>query len=414
MSPNDLALSLADTTTLYVAAWGGVSKSTDCGVTWSGVHMPDTPSNCIWVDEESAEYCIVGGAYGLLFTMDGGLTWETAGDTIHNEVLDFAVWNRGMGEEYWYVGTDSMGVMRTEGFGFSEGPIVSNPYPHEGAWVSLDSFDIFLNLRDHDGIEPSSVTLNVNGIDYSSTDPELSVYDTLLIFQGSFADGETVSVSLLNIEDLLGNTSDMTPYDWEFIVDRTPPRLFFRWPDSSETVSDTLITARFCIRDEGSGMDSSSFQVTFNSLTLDLSSISVLHVSDSFIVDLPTAGLIPDHGDTVNVSLRITDRCDLRFPNTFFSSWSFYIEPTAIEENSVPKMMELTVFPNPFNSSCRISVPSGIDEITIYDMGGRIIDRLDIPVEKRIVEWNPVIDLPSGIYFIAGKQSGMAKILLMR
>lgn len=161
-------------------------------------------------------------------------------------------------------------------------------------------------------------------------------------------------------------------------------------------------------------MDSSSFQVTFNSLTLDLSSISVLHVSDSFIVDLPTAGLIPDHGDTVNVSLRITDRCDLRFPNTFFSSWSFYIEPTAIEENSVPKMMELTVFPNPFNSSCRISVPSGIDEITIYDMGGRIIDRLDIPVEKRIVEWNPVIDLPSGIYFIAGKQSGMAKILLMR
>jgi len=83
--------------------------------------------------------------------------------------------------------------------------------------------------------------------------------------------------------------------------------------------------------------------------------------------------------------------------------------PLGIEEAETPERAALAIAPNPFNSSCKISIPETserIEGITIHDISGREIDRLDVdwPTFTEIV-WTPKDDLPAGIYLIRTRPS---------
>lgn len=82
-----------------------------------------------------------------------------------------------------------------------------------------------------------------------------------------------------------------------------------------------------------------------------------------------------------------------------------------------PDKFELLAHPNPFNSSCIITVPSGAD-VEIYDVGGRLIWLSPIygasrdiqrgDLSSRSIVWTPDKSVRSGIYFVRAKIGSQA------
>ena len=71
----------------------------------------------------------------------------------------------------------------------------------------------------------------------------------------------------------------------------------------------------------------------------------------------------------------------------------------SIKESYIkPSEFELAVYPNPFNSSCRIAVPRN-SHIDIYDLSGRNV-MSTTSGEKSVVVWSPEESLPGGVYIV--------------
>ncbi|MCD6502601.1 S8 family peptidase, partial [bacterium] len=91
----------------------------------------------------------------------------------------------------------------------------------------------------------------------------------------------------------------------------------------------------------------------------------------------------------------------------------------SVEEASLPKKEALSVSPNPFNSSCKISLPDGVERLHIYDIAGREVNSIESHGESRSVVWNGRTSdgatLPSGVYFIRpdGEKNG-TKVVYLR
>jgi hypothetical protein len=81
--------------------------------------------------------------------------------------------------------------------------------------------------------------------------------------------------------------------------------------------------------------------------------------------------------------------------------------------SQLPENLTLTVYPNPFNSACRIATKNPIE---IFDVTGKTVFTDESGFEKK---WNGRSDenseLPSGLYLIKDKTTGaVAKVVLVR
>lgn len=111
----------------------------------------------------------------------------------------------------------------------------------------------------------------------------------------------------------------------------------------------------------------------------------------------------------------------------------FYFDQTAIEElPAIPRIFEFSAYPNPFNSSCRLTFTLPAEELSIftkieiYDILGNIVTQIALEKsESRSVEheylrhcrWIPDESVPSGVYFAVlrvGTWAGKTKITLIR
>ena len=83
--------------------------------------------------------------------------------------------------------------------------------------------------------------------------------------------------------------------------------------------------------------------------------------------------------------------------------------PVSVEENShIPNLCALDVFPNPFNSSCEITVPAAA-KVEIYDLEGNLVHKPAVGGTKII--WTPGKSVPSGIYLVrAVSPDGNSKV----
>ena len=74
-------------------------------------------------------------------------------------------------------------------------------------------------------VDPSTIILNVESIDYNITDSELSWTDPILTWTPpvDWAHGTTVDVCLTSAEDSCGGSSDLLPLCWTFEIDLQPP-----------------------------------------------------------------------------------------------------------------------------------------------------------------------------------------------
>jgi len=107
-------------------------------------------------------------------------------------------------------------------------------------------------------------------------------------------------------------------------------------------------------------------------------------------------GFVNLTGDTVRAP---TDDID-DGPRPTGSSWDIGIDEfnsAYIAEFIKPTESELTVFPNPFNSSCVIYTPSNA-VVEIYDLNGKLVHKASTTTGKYV--WNPHKNVSSGVYII--------------
>jgi hypothetical protein len=87
------------------------------------------------------------------------------------------------------------------------------------------------------------------------------------------------------------------------------------------------------------------------------------------------------------------------------------VSPLAIDEVVLPESIELSVYPNPFNSTCRITYPPHSEKLEIYDTKGRRIFSLDTEGYAGSFNYYPDMSIPSGVYLVvsSGKNTKEAK-----
>ena len=118
-------------------------------------------------------------------------------------------------------------------------------------------------------------------------------------------------------------------------------------------------------------------------------------------------------GSSVQYYISIKDKMnnETRIPDSAPDSlFRFIITPvTSIDEMpELPKRPTITVYPNPFNSSCNITVSeSGIDFVSIYDIKGRLVKTLEII--DNTASWN-ASDFPSGVYLFKPRNSTIKEV----
>ncbi|MBN1755803.1 5'-nucleotidase C-terminal domain-containing protein [bacterium] len=101
------------------------------------------------------------------------------------------------------------------------------------------------------------------------------------------------------------------------------------------------------------------------------------------------------------------------------------IRSASIKENIkiFPQNLYCYTYPNPFNAQVNFEVPNN-SQITVFDLNGRIVDRLYTPVIKNLsqegtssVRWSPGAEIPSGLYPIKislGDQTYMTNVIYLK
>ena len=169
--------------------------------------------------------------------------------------------------------------------------------------------------------------------------------------------------------------------------------------DSSLTSLDQPI--RIAISTRFAPIDPSTISITVGDTTYRWGDAEIT-LTDTILTILPSDGW-----ESLSAEFTIEELAD--------SIWTAIDEPihftlptTGIAEMDIlPEDIELTVYPNPFNSTVRISVNGDMDflkgyDIEIYNLTGKLVKRLGLSDGKAL--WNGRDNrgnkLPSGMYFI--------------
>ena len=242
-----------------------------------------------------------------------------------------------------------------------DGPSAEPIIPLPDSITACDDQQIIIHLWDPDGIDESSITLNIAGSVYDISDPELEYMESTeeLIFTPSddyFTNEQTVTVSLTGVLDELGNPmwEELT---YTFQVDLQPPEFILEFPDSGMMVRSSSPDVRFTITDNLAGISTSSVVLYVKEIpyTVDGSVLewnSSDNMSGTLLFHSELAGLIFPPSDTVGLRLTACDKPDYCDPNCNFAEWWFTVEPE----------VGCYIHPNPFTPN-----NDSYNEIVIFD-----------------------------------------------
>ncbi len=203
--------------------------------------------------------------------------------------------------------------------------------PSDNSITACDSQTVEAYLWSPLGISPLSIEFVVNGVSYTTADPELWFSEDTLHFGPSIVpweDGEWVECSLASASDGL---TEIEPFGWRFLVDLSSP--IFSDASPVGEVSERTPDISFDLFDETSGLDSMGVELYVGGVRFSLTSEFISMSGSEIIFDLEAAvagGLLPlpVGGDTIEVRLIAPDnappeRCG---PNELDTTWTFYIE----------------------------------------------------------------------------------------
>lgn len=189
-------------------------------------------------------------------------------------------------------------------------PSVITTRPQTGQAVSCELESVFIYLRDINGIDTMSIQLNVNGIVYTITDPNLYFRPDsgILVFYPltPFTDGQLVNVVLVDVRDNIGNGL-ATPFSILFRVDRTGPYALNPDPPNWSIVNTTAPVVSMEIADDIAGINPSTIQVRVriggSEREFYYGSPVIEYSPGLLTVRVGETGMVPRHGDTVRVCL---------------------------------------------------------------------------------------------------------------
>ncbi|MFP4459484.1 MAG: gliding motility-associated C-terminal domain-containing protein [Candidatus Zixiibacteriota bacterium] len=198
-------------------------------------------------------------------------------------------------------------------------PEVSLVEPLEGSITSCDTGMIILMIDDSDGIDRSSIYIDIDTM--TLVEDDLTFEGDSLIFipiESPWAqNGDTLFLRILNLRDNLGNAID-SPIEFWFVFDFEPPVVELIEPEYGANVSvgDHLI---FNVTDNLSGINDDSLIVYFNSSPTTISD----NLDDS-ILDL----IVPDVEETLYVTISgISDNAQYCGSNLITDQSFYFIIP---------------------------------------------------------------------------------------
>jgi len=218
-----------------------------------------------------------------------------------------------------------------------------------------------------------------------------------------FPHASEVTVSLLHAQDTHGNDLE-GPLNYTFLVDTESPEILELIPAPMGTLRVGIDDIQIVASDEPAGLTANFARVGFD--FYDLSSTllesplgGITLIGDSIILQSGAFGPALGDENSIEICLHLMDNVDLYSPNQTDTCWLVYIQQMEIDEGFIPKEFALRVYPNPFNSSCRIESPGPVE---IYDINGNLISRFDLSY-KNSINWTPPNDIGSGVFLVKTK-----------
>jgi len=214
------------------------------------------------------------------------------------------------------------------------GPIPTILRPFDGAISSCPDESVAVSIVDPNGVDESTIILQVRGTDLTISDDELDfIDDSILVFhpEPPFGEAETVDVCLIEAEDNLGNPLTGAPLCWSFVVDIEPPYITDASPAPAETVSTTQPVIRFVLSDSVSGVDTSAVTLTIGGITYHLYDPGVSISGDTITFDPATAGVEWFGGTEVVVQVQAEDSPDTIYINPHTLDTTYYCSPNILD-----------------------------------------------------------------------------------
>ncbi|RKZ30627.1 hypothetical protein DRQ36_04855 [bacterium] len=321
-----------------------------------------------------------------------------------------------MGCDYYYSTTPNQDKLFQNAVNYwgmrSEGPILQSFFPPEGSYVSSDT-PVVMAFEDEDGVELSSVQVYINDLLITGYDPAMSLSgDSIFIdLADTFSDG-AVTVRIRRVEDALGHEGPDTTREFVFYLDKTPPVITYREPEGMYSHIPTGSWINFEDEMSGSSAENWYFYIADRD-TVKPSTPGVITENDTtaIIAFFLTGTIIPPN-DTVWIEFGVWDTPDIGEPNIERYTW-WFCAAVGIEETGLPGDMELSVYPNPFNSAVNIRfsvMGSGFSGIEIYDINGRMVAEIlatgsesakpSSTTASGVCRWTPDESIGSGIYLV--------------
>ncbi len=176
-----------------------------------------------------------------------------------------------------------------------EGPWLFNETPPNGSVVMDEKANIQIEALDNgSGVDPTSIILFVEGVNYTIDSFNLSYNGTHIFFNATNANrtwtnGQNVNVSLLSCKDIAGNDATPLPYSWNFTVSlgviSLAPEIHLRKQGADINISwENVTNATSYVIYRSNATDGTGFNW----------SDALAEVGDSFYIDL---GVLNDTGN---------------------------------------------------------------------------------------------------------------------
>ncbi len=245
--------------------------------------------------------------------------------------------------------------------------------------------EILIMLSSLNPVDSSTVRLVINSDTFACADSCFTLENDTLRFsppENFWSDGETVTVALIQADDIYGNHLQ-APLEWQFMLDFSPPTAEMTSPIPDDTIRDPLAPININIQDNLAGILVDSSYLTVNGEVYEVNQVLAAISPDSLTGELAFSpaefGIRWFPGETITVALHLCDFPDTCGPNCADYLWRFYLAPD----------YGCARIPNPFtpnldlkNDYCQFYFPglgTKRGKIYIFDTHERLVKLLNVP-----------------------------------
>ena len=294
-----------------------------------------TDGDCRHGCSYGTQYLVANGSYGFQLldwtdasspTVIDGYAFPTAGQYASDANIQFP---------YIYAVTRNQLMIFTSSVleDTSSGPVgpsITLVEPAIGAASSCLGQPLTFVITDPDGVDWSTLRITINGFAYTIDDLYHNGDTVSFLPMIEYPDGDTIEYTIEAVSDARGTPSPDVPFSGYFVIDYSEPYVETVSPGDGDTLPVGTVDIVFNLRDDISGIDSSSPNFTFDSSPVEHGEMSWSPIEGGYQVtystDLSAAGF---HTFCV---MNLSDNAEYCGANTMpIFCWSFYVAPAEVD-----------------------------------------------------------------------------------